>query len=64
MNASSTRPQGVASNASSLLEQKQSIINSSIMNIFLTARLAALEVADRALLNECYHPPIGVGRMI
>ena len=32
--------------------------------IFLTARLAALEVADRALLNQCYHPPIGVGRMI
>ena len=32
--------------------------------IFLTARLAALEVADRALLNRCYHPPIGVGWMI
>ena len=32
--------------------------------IFLKARLAALEVADRALLNQCYHPPIGVGRMI
>ena len=32
--------------------------------IFLTAMLAALEVADRALLNQCYHPPIGVGRMI
>ena len=31
---------------------------------FLTARLAALEVADRALLNQCYHPPIVVGRMI
>ena len=34
------------------------------LTIFLTARLAALEVADRALLNQCYHPPIGVGRMI
>ena len=33
-------------------------------HIFLTARLAALEVADRALLNQCYHPPIGVGRMV
>ena len=32
--------------------------------IFLTARLAAPEVSDRALLNQCYHPPIGVGRMI
>ena len=32
--------------------------------IFLTARLAAHEVADRALLNQCYHPPIVVGRMI
>ena len=31
--------------------------------IFLTARLAAPEVSDRALLNQCYHPPIGVGRM-
>ena len=35
-----------------------------IYPIFLTARLAALEVADPALLNQCYHPPIGVGRMI
>ena len=35
-----------------------------IIAIFLTARLAALEVADPALLNQCYHPPIGVGRMI
>ena len=35
------------------------------IHIFLAARLAALEeVADRALLNQCYHPPIGVGRMI
>ena len=32
--------------------------------IFLTARLAAPEVSDRALLNQCYDPPIGVGRMI
>ena len=24
--------------------------------IFLTARLAALEVAERTLLNQCYHP--------
>ena len=27
--------------------------------IFLTDRLAAPEVSDRALLNQCYHPPIG-----
>ena len=30
-----------------------------LISIFLPARLAALEVADRALLNQCYHQPIG-----
>ena len=42
---------------------EQLISKSLIFSIFLTARLTALEVVDRALLNQCYHPPIGVGRM-
>ena len=43
------------------------LIVRQIVRLRLRVRLRRVhkaEVADRALLNQCYHPTIGVGRMI